>query len=91
MTKAELVTAMAEQAGMEKRDAHKALDAFVSCLTAAMKAGSDVRIVGFGNFVSVHRPAGTARNPKTGASVARPAATTMKFRPGEGFKNAIQK
>ena len=91
MTRAELVTAMAAKAGLTKQDAQKALEAFVSCVTQAVKAGEDVRIVGFGNFVAVDRPAGAARNPKTGAPVARPACKTLKFRPGEGLKVAIQK
>ena len=90
MTKAELVIAMSEKSGMEKKDAQKALDAFVGCVTDAVKTGEDVRIVGFGNFVSVDRAAGVARNPKTGAKVARPASRAVKFRPGDGLKAAIQ-
>ncbi|CAN5339549.1 HU family DNA-binding protein [soil metagenome] len=91
MTKAELVSAISEKAGLEKKDAQKALEAFVGCVTSAMKTGEDVRIVGFGNFVSVDRAAGMARNPRTGAQVARPASRAVKFRPGEGLKAAIQK
>jgi DNA-binding protein HU-beta len=91
MTKAELVNAISEKAGLDKKDAQKALEAFVSAVTDAMKAGEDVRIVGFGNFVAVDRAAGTARNPRTGETVERPASRAVKFRPGEGLKTAIQK
>ena len=90
MTKAELVQAIADKAGLEKRQAHKALDAFIECVTESVKGGADVRIVGFGNFVPVDRAAGLSRNPKTGQPVDRPASKTVKFRPGEGLKTAIQ-
>ena len=90
MTKAELVTAIQEKAGLSKDQASKALNAFVECVTESMKSGQDVRIVGFGNFVAVDRPAGTARNPRTGETVERAASKAVKFRPGEGLKSAIQ-
>ncbi|MBE7217394.1 MAG: HU family DNA-binding protein [Caulobacteraceae bacterium] len=90
MTKAELITAIAEKADMDKKAAGKALDAFTDCVTAALKEGADVRIVGFGNFVAVDRPAGTARNPRTGETVQRAASKAVKFRPGEGLKSAVQ-
>ena len=90
MTKAELVHAMSEKTGLDKKQAQKALDAFVECVTASMKSGVDVRIVGFGNFVAVDRPAGVARNPRTGESVERAASKAVKFRAGEGLKASIQ-
>ena len=90
MTKAELVQAIAEKADLDKKQAGKALDAFIETVTASLKEGSDVRIVGFGNFVAVDRPAGLARNPRTGESVERAASKAVKFRPGEGLKSAVQ-
>ena len=90
MTKAELVQAIAEKADLDKKQAGKALDAFIETVTGSLKEGSDVRIVGFGNFVSVDRPAGLARNPRTGESVERAASKAVKFRPGEGLKTAVQ-
>ena len=54
-----------------------------------MKAGEEVRIVGFGNFVPVDRAEGLARNPRTGEQVHRAASKTVKFRPGEGLKGAL--
>ena len=89
MTKAELVAAMAEKSGLEKRQAQKALEAFVGCVTDAVKTGADVRIVGFGSFVPVDRPEGPARNPRTGASVSRAASKTVKFRVGDALKSAL--
>ena len=89
MTKAELVTAIAEQAGLSKAQAKDALEAFVSSVTASLKAGQDVRLVGFGTFLPVSRAAGMARNPKTGESVKRPASKTARFRVGEALKSAL--
>ncbi len=89
MTKAELVAAMAEKSGLNRTQAKEALDAFVGSVTASVKAGSEVRIVGFGSFVPVERAAGMARNPRTGEKVTRAASKTVRFRAGEGLKSAI--
>jgi DNA-binding protein HU-beta len=86
MTKAELVTAIAEKAGLNKAQAKVALEAFVESVTASLKAGREVRLVGFGSFVPVRRAAGTARNPRTGETVKRAASQTCRFRVGEGLK-----
>ena len=69
MTKAELVAAMAEKANLNRAQAKDALEAFINSVTSSLKQGQDVRLVGFGTFKAVHRPAGTARNPKTGETV----------------------
>ena len=82
--------AIADKADLDKKQAGKALDAFIDTVTGSLKEGSDVRIVGFGNFVAVDRPAGTARNPRTGETVDRAASKAVKFRPGEGLKSAVQ-
>lgn len=89
MTKAELVTAMAEKAGITKAQAKEALEAFIDSVTGSLKGGEEVRLVGFGSFVPVKRAAGVARNPRTGESVNRPASQTARFRVGEGLKNAL--
>ena len=65
------------------------LEAFVATVTASLKAGKEVRLVGFGSFVPVRRAAGVSRNPKTGAKVDRAASTTARFRIGETLKNAL--
>ena len=57
--------------------------------TGSLKAGNEVRLVGFGSFVPVKRAAGTARNPRTGETVKRPASKTARFRVGEGLKSAL--
>ena len=90
MTKAELINRIAERSGLKQAQAKDALEAFIASVQEAVKEGEDVRLVGFGSFVPVTRPAGTARNPRTGASVARPESRTVKFRVGEAFKGALK-
>ena len=89
MTKAELVSAIAEKAGLNKNQAKDALEAFLGSVTDSLKAGQEVRLVGFGSFLPVDRAAGTARNPRTGETVQRPASKTARFRVGEGLKGAL--
>jgi DNA-binding protein HU-beta len=84
MTKAELITAIADKAGLNKTQAKDALEAFIASVTDSLKSGAEVRLVGFGSFVPVSRAAGTARNPRTGETVKRPASKTARFRVGEG-------
>jgi DNA-binding protein HU-beta len=88
-TKAELVSAIAEKAGLNKNQAKDALEAFLGSVTDSLKAGEEVRLVGFGSFLPVERKAGTARNPRTGETVKRPASKTARFRVGEGLKTAL--
>ena len=88
-TKAELVASIADKAGITKTQAKDALEAFTDTVTDSLKKGQEVRLVGFGSFVPVSREAGTARNPRTGETVARPASKTARFRVGEGLKGAL--
>ena len=90
MTKAELITRIAERSGLKQAQARDALEAFIATVQESVKDGEDVRLVGFGSFVPVTRPAGAARNPRTGAPVQRPESKTVKFRVGEGFKGALR-
>jgi DNA-binding protein HU-beta len=89
MTKSELVEAIADRAGLNKTQAKDALEAFITSVSHSLKAGDEVRLVGFGSFVPVKRAAGAARNPRTGEAVARPASRTCRFRAGEALKNAL--
>jgi len=91
MTKAELVAEMADKAGLNKAQAKEALDAFIASVSTSLKAGREVRLVGFGSFVPIKRPAGTARNPRTGETVRRKASQTCRFRVGETLKDALNR
>jgi DNA-binding protein HU-beta len=91
MTKAELVAAMADKAGLNRAQAKEALDAFIASVSTSLKAGNEVRLVGFGSFVPVKRAAGTARNPRTGETVKRPASQTCRFRVGDALKSTLNR
>ena len=82
MNKSELINALADKTQLSKKNAEKALNAFVEVVTDAMKAGDKVQLVGFGTFESKDRPARTARNPRTGESVKIPASKAVSFKVG---------
>ena len=89
MTKAELVDAIAQKASLTKVQAREALEAFTSSVTDSLKKGAEVRLVGFGSFVPVARKAGTARNPRTGETVKRPAMSMTLVRPFDSASRTI--
>lgn len=90
MTKAELVEAMAKDAGITKTAANAALNSFTASVTAALKKkNSKVTLVGFGTFSKVRRKARKGRNPQTGDVIKIKASNTVKFKPGKGLKEAI--
>ena len=89
MTKAELIDDIAKRSGLSRAQSKLALEAFVSSVTANLKKGEEVRLVGFGSFTPVARAAGMARNPRTGAAVKRAASRTARFRIGEALKSAL--
>ncbi len=89
MTKADLVNAMAEKAGLSKADAEAALKAFSDAVTDALKTGDKVALVGFGTFSVGDRAARTGQNPQTGAKIQIAAAKVPKFKAGKALKDAV--
>lgn len=89
MTKADLVNAMAEKAGLSKADAEGALKAFAEAVTEALKAGEKVALVGFGTFSVGERAARTGQNPQTGEKIQIPAAKVPKFKAGKALKDSV--
>jgi DNA-binding protein HU-beta len=89
MNKSELVSAIAEKAGLTKVQAAAALDATVSTVTDAMSKGDQVAIIGFGTFKVGERAARTGRNPQTGKEMQIPAAKVPKFTAGKSLKDAV--
>jgi DNA-binding protein HU-beta len=89
MNKTELVAAVAESTGLSRAQAGEALDAALQAITGALAKGDEVKLVGFGSFVVADRPAGEARNPRTGDRVAVPASKAAKFKAGVGLKDAV--
>ena len=89
MNKAQLIDAMAEAAGLTKADAKKALDAFVTATTGALKGGDRVALIGFGSFSVTERSARTGRNPQTGKEITIAAKKVVKFKAGAELSEAV--
>ncbi|MDD3253635.1 MAG: HU family DNA-binding protein [Lachnospiraceae bacterium] len=89
MNKTELVAAVAEQAGLSKKDAEAAVKAFTEVVSDALKKSDKVQLVGFGTFEVSERAAREGRNPKTGASMKIEACKTPKFKAGKALKDLV--
>jgi DNA-binding protein HU-beta len=89
VNKNELISSMASEAGLTKADAGKALDAFISSITTALKGGNEVRLVGFGTFAVSKRAATTGRNPRTGETIKIKARKQAKFKAGKTLQDAV--
>ncbi len=89
MNKAQLIDAMAENSGLTKADAKKALDAFTEATTGALKGGDRVALVGFGTFSVAERGARTGRNPQTGKEIKIPAKKVVKFKAGADLADSV--
>lgn len=91
MNKNELISSIASATGLTKTDSAKALDAFITSVTKSLKAGKEVRLVGFGTFSVSKRAATTGRNPRTGAAIKIPARKVAKFKPGKALQETVNK
>ena len=89
MNKADLIEAIASNAGITKADAKKALDAFITATSAALKKGDRVALVGFGSFSVAKRSARTGRNPQTGKEIKIPAKKVVKFKAGAELSGVV--
>ena len=90
MNKTELIAAVAEKAGLSKKDAGVAVDAFIDTIVAELKAGKKIQMVGFGTFEVKDRPERTGRNPQTKETIVIPASKAHAFKAGKAFKDAIK-
>ncbi len=91
MTKSDLVAAIAQKAGLKKKDAEAALNAFIAVVTEALKSEEKVEIRGFGTFLMKKRAARKARNPRTGKEVEVPAKLVPDFKPGKDLREETEK
>lgn len=89
MNKTELIAAIAEQAEISKKDAEKALKAFVDVVTEQLKEGEKVQLVGFGTFEVSERAAREGRNPQTGETMTIAASKAPKFKAGKALKDLV--
>jgi len=91
MNKKELVEAMASAADISKASAEKALNGMLASVTAALKKGGKVTLVGFGTFSVAKRAKRKAKNPRTGEMIKIPAKKVAKFKPGSKLADAVKK
>ena len=89
MNKTELVAAIAEKAGLSKKDAEGAVKAFTDTVAEQLKAGEKIQLVGFGTFEVAERAARTGKNPQTGEAIKIPASKAPKFKAGKALKDAV--
>lgn len=89
MNKTDLIAAVAAKSALSKKDAEKAVNAFVESVEEALKAGDKVSIVGFGTFEAKARPARKGHNPMTGKEIDIPASNAPAFKAGKAFKDAL--
>ncbi|MBR0465990.1 MAG: HU family DNA-binding protein [Clostridia bacterium] len=91
MNKSELVLAVAEKAGLKKKEAEKAVAAVIDSVVETLKKGKKVQLVGFGTFETRARKARTGINPQTKQTIKIPASKNPVFKAGKAFKDAVGK
>ena len=91
MNKAELINAVAEKASLSIKDSEAAVSAMLDAVTAALRDGEKVQLVGFGSFEVKKREARVGRNPKTKEAIQIPASTVPTFKAGKALKDAVSK
>jgi len=89
VNKMDLIAAVSEASELPKAKAAEAVDAVFHAIEAALKAGEEVRLVGFGSFATATRKASKGRNPQTGVEIDIPESTSVRFKPGKGLKDAV--
>ena len=89
MNKADLVEAMASKTGATKKATEEQVEAFVSTITASLKKGEKVQLVGFGSFEVRKRAARKGRNPQTGEEMKIAASKAPVFKAGKALKDAV--
>ncbi len=89
MNKQELISSVADTAGLSKGDASKAVEAVFDVISGALKKGDEVRLVGFGTFSVSKRKASRGRTPGPGEPMTIKASTQPKFKAGKGLKDSV--
>jgi len=89
MNKGDVIHKIAEDTGMSKADAGRAVDSFIDTVTHCLKKGDAVQLVGFGTFDVRKRGARTGRNPQTGQTIQIKASKNVGFKAGKALKDAV--
>lgn len=90
MNKTDLVNAVSEDTGLTKKEAEKAVASVIDTITAALKDGEKVQLVGFGTFEVRNRAAKQGHNPRTGEPMIVPASKHPAFKAGKALKDAVK-
>jgi len=91
MNKTDLVASMAEKGELSKKDAEKALNAFIESVEETLAGGDKIQLVGFGTFEVRERAARKGRNPQTKEEIDIPASKAPVFKVGKGLKDLVNK
>ncbi len=89
MNKGELISAVAEAAGLTKAQAATAVDTVFGSIEGTLKKGGKAAFIGFGTFSTSHRKARDGRNPATGETIKIKAKTLVKFKAGKALEEAV--
>ena len=89
MNKNDLVATVSDMSELSKADAARAVDSVFDAITASLKTGTEVRLVGFGTFSVARRKASEGRNPRTGEKIHIPASNQPKFKAGKALKETV--
>ena len=89
MNKSELISEVASKTALPKKDAEKAVNAFIDTVKAAIAKKDKVQLIGFGTFEARVREARTGKNPRTGEILEVPASRAVKFKVGAEFKKKV--
>ena len=90
MNKAELISAIAEEAGLSKADSKKALDGFIKSVSGALKSGDKVSLIGFGSFSVTEKAARQGINPATKKQITIAAKKVVKFKAGAELADLVK-
>ena len=90
MTKADLITKIAEKSELSKKDSEKALNAVIAAVTDALVEGDKVQLTGFGTFEVRDKKEKEAINPRTKEKIIVPARKSPAFKAGKALKDAVK-
>ena len=91
MNKGELIAALAAKTEMSKKDSEAVLNGLLDVIAETITKGEKVQLIGFGTFEAKSRPAGVARNPRTGEAVKIPTGKAPAFKAGKALKDIVNK
>lgn len=89
MNKMDLIAEVAEQSDLSKTQAAQLVETVFASIEKALKQKQEVRLVGFGTFVTATRKGGTGRNPRTGEEITIEASNSVRFKPGKNLRESV--